>query len=235
MGRRDLAFRRGSIAVVAAKLLLDLYRAHRRVHLNLGMKFFVVRLRSDHPEIHASRDGNSDGRDQDGDRSEVPGRPRSEPDLRWLSVVRARRRPGCEAIPSGQFPDFAAAAIRAKDEIPDSSEGGEDALAGRGACGAAARRNCADQTQAHRSRTPVQKQVSRVGSLLIQRSGLKFFCLSYGRVPGRSETGAYSKLRAAQKQGLFFEPGGRLKRPPPGRYPWLLHSRYRRARGNRYI
>ena len=178
------------------------------------MKFVCKRLRSGRPEIHESRDGNNGGRDQDADRSEVPDRPRSEPDLRWPSVVPVRRHPEFGAIPSGQFPDFAAAAIHAKDEIPDSNEGGEDVRAGPGACGAAAQRNCADRTPEHRPRTSVQKQVWRVGSLLIQRSGLNFSaCLT--AVPQGALRQARILNRSCTKTRAFFKsPGGRPKNRP---------------------
>ena len=36
--RSDLAFRRGRVAIVTAKFLLDFHRANRRVYLNLPMK-----------------------------------------------------------------------------------------------------------------------------------------------------------------------------------------------------
>ena len=41
MGRCDFPFRWSSVPVVAAKFLLHFNRADCRVHLNLGMKFFV--------------------------------------------------------------------------------------------------------------------------------------------------------------------------------------------------
>ena len=69
-----------------------------------------------------------------------------------------------------------------------------------------------------------------------QRSGLNLFSgLKYLTTmsQGALVQGAYSKWDLHKNKCFFLKvPVGRPK-AAPGRYPWLLHSRYRRARGNR--
>ena len=65
-------------------------------------------------------------------------------------------------------------------------------------------------------------------------ASISLFCLVFTtRASGRSETGAYSKPELHKNKGFFLMPGSDPKELP-GVTHWLLHSRYRRARGNRY-
>ena len=67
-----------------------------------------------------------------------------------------------------------------------------------------------------------------------QRSGLNLsFAWSLRPVPqGALRQARILNLSCTKTSAFFLSPGG-VPKSAPGRYPWLLHSRYRRARGNR--
>ena len=94
---------------------------------------------------------------------------------------------------------------------------------------AAELRNCAGQTPG----TDGQRQCkhnNRVMASAFQRSGLNLLLVL--PAPGRSETGAYSKPELHKNKGFFLDPGT-IHEIAPGVTHGYLHSRYRRARGNR--
>ena len=84
MRRSDLAFRRGCVAIVTAKFLLDFHRANRGVYLNLPMKLGVVGGAQIIQKFTRPGTAIAPVRIETRIEAKCSDRPQSAPDPRWL-------------------------------------------------------------------------------------------------------------------------------------------------------